>query len=1093
MWLVSWLAFPNDPSVALKPFKKFQRRRLGRGASAAAELLEARQMLAPVSIVPVGTEVRVNTQTQNDQSSSVIAMDNNGDYVVAWASVLPGSSQNQIRAQRYTASGAAQGTEIQVSSVTASYASPAVAMDNNGDFVIAFSNNSGVFAQRFNSSGAALGTQMAISAPDANLIADPKVAMDASGDFVVAWTEMTQAGSGLIFARRINSAGLPQGNQFQVGGQIPAVSSIEVGVAANAQGAFVVTWLDNNSQGSDEFLAQRFDATGAALGAEIFVNAVFTGSFKNPSIAMDAAGDFVISWMRFSTLNTQQGGIGGTYGVYAQTFNAAGTPKAGMLVSANAQNASVAMDAAGDFVVAWQSYAVGGNFNGLDGSGSGIYGQKYTAAGQTQGNSFMVNTYTTGQQALPSAAIDAAGDFVVVWQSPGQDGSGQGVYAQRFTTEFPPGLTGLGQTLVYLSGTSPIAVAPNAVVSIAQNFQIASATVAFTNWQDEDRLDFTNSAGLQHAFTVNSSAHTATLTITGAASASTYQTFLRSITFQDVAGLPNTSAIRTAQISVSNGFLSASGTQTIQVATTLQGLGQTVNYISGSAPTSVAPNLAITLPAGGTLASATVSFGNWQEEDRLSFTNSFALQHAFTVDPIAQTATLTITGTDTAAHYQTLLQSVVYQDVAGNPITSIVRLATITVNDGTTSTSGYQDIVAATVLENLNGTTIIIQGGAPQPIAPNLVVTLATGQTVSSATVSFTNWQAEDRLSFSNSAGLQHTLTVGTSTATLTLTGNDTTADYQNVLRSVAFQDVAGQPNTTISRIATITVNSGSTSSSGTQNVVVQKVFSGLSGSVTYAALAAPVAISPKMVIALPAAQTIASAKVSFTDWLPEDRLSFTNRFALQNTFTQSDVTNTATLAITGIDTIAHYQQTLSSIVYSDATRLPNTSAIRVATFTVTATDGFTQNSDPQSIVVLDSARPVIDLNDTSVISYAPNAAALSIFTRSLVTDPDSQFLTQLTVQITSGYLNSATTGTDVLACTNQNGITGIFNSTTGTLTLSGTAYVGYYRQILRTVTFQSTGTNEPAGTRVLTLIATDDGSPTPSTSIPVTRSITVT
>ena len=34
-----------------------------------------------------------------------------------------------------------------------------------------------------------------------------------------------------------------------------------------------------------------------------------------------------------------------------------------------------------------------------------------------------------GNQTAPDVAIDAAGDFVVVWQSPGQDGSGYGVFA----------------------------------------------------------------------------------------------------------------------------------------------------------------------------------------------------------------------------------------------------------------------------------------------------------------------------------------------------------------------------------------------------------------------------------------------------------------------------------------------------------------------------------------------------------------------------------------------------------------------------------------------------------------------------------------
>jgi len=86
---------------------------------------------------------------------------------------------------------------------------------------------------------------------------------------------------------------------------------------------------------------------------------------------------------------------------------------------------SVAMDADGDFVVTWSS-------NGQDGSGWGVYAQRYNAAGEALGNEFRVNTITSNSQQFSTVAMDADGDFVVTWSSNGQDGSGWGVYAQRY-------------------------------------------------------------------------------------------------------------------------------------------------------------------------------------------------------------------------------------------------------------------------------------------------------------------------------------------------------------------------------------------------------------------------------------------------------------------------------------------------------------------------------------------------------------------------------------------------------------------------------------------------------------------------------------
>ena len=54
------------------------------------------------------------------------------------------------------------------------------------------------------------------------------------------------------------------------------------------------------------------------------------------------------------------------------------------------------------------------------------------------GPEFQVNTYTTGVQAAPSVAVDTSGNFVVVWQSSGPDGSSDGVFGQRFNNTGTP-------------------------------------------------------------------------------------------------------------------------------------------------------------------------------------------------------------------------------------------------------------------------------------------------------------------------------------------------------------------------------------------------------------------------------------------------------------------------------------------------------------------------------------------------------------------------------------------------------------------------------------------------------------------------------
>jgi hypothetical protein len=87
---------------------------------------------------------------------------------------------------------------------------------------------------------------------------------------------------------------------------------------------------------------------------------------------------------------------------------------------------AVAMDSHGNYVVTWSSY-------GQDGSGWGVYAQRFNASGVPQGNEFRVNTTTAGDQKYSTVAMAPNGNCVITWSSYGQDGSGWGVYAQRFS------------------------------------------------------------------------------------------------------------------------------------------------------------------------------------------------------------------------------------------------------------------------------------------------------------------------------------------------------------------------------------------------------------------------------------------------------------------------------------------------------------------------------------------------------------------------------------------------------------------------------------------------------------------------------------
>jgi hypothetical protein len=127
---------------------------------------------------------------------------------------------------------------------------------------------------------------------------------------------------------------------------------------------------------------------------------------------------------------------GGSFGVYGQRYDAAGASQGGEFlvntyITSDQYGPAIATVSQGRFVVVWTS-------KGQDGSDPGVFGQRYTAAGTRLGAEFRVNTYTTNRQIDPAVAMDPQGRFVVVWVSENQDGANGGIFGQRYDATGSP-------------------------------------------------------------------------------------------------------------------------------------------------------------------------------------------------------------------------------------------------------------------------------------------------------------------------------------------------------------------------------------------------------------------------------------------------------------------------------------------------------------------------------------------------------------------------------------------------------------------------------------------------------------------------------
>jgi len=410
----------------------------GPGALAPAATSESLESRVQLSAAPVtaGPEFRVNTNTAGSQelfaeAPHAVAGDTAGDFVVAWSSAGQDGSSWGVFAQRYDADGARRGSEFQVNqTIAGSQWYPSVACAGDGSFVVAWTSalqdggGDGVYARRYSAAGVALGGEFRVNSTTASDQRHASVAVASGGAFVVVWSGLAQAGGAGwdVYAQRYDAAGAKLGGEFRVNATTAGDQQFPA-VAADDAGDFVVTWTAGGQDGSGTGVyARRYSTAGTALSGEFRVNTTTAGDQQYGRVAAAGGGDFVVAWA-----SAAQDGSG--RGVYAQRFDATGASVGGEFrvnqVTTGEQFApSVAADDTGGFVVAWTG--------AQDGDLFGVFARAYDAGGAARGNDFRVNTTVAGNQVYASAASSAEGALAIVWESDGQDGSAFGVYGQRF-------------------------------------------------------------------------------------------------------------------------------------------------------------------------------------------------------------------------------------------------------------------------------------------------------------------------------------------------------------------------------------------------------------------------------------------------------------------------------------------------------------------------------------------------------------------------------------------------------------------------------------------------------------------------------------
>jgi hypothetical protein len=219
---------------------------------------------------------------------------------------------------------------------------------------------------------------------------------------------------GLVVASVAVQAQSPAGGEFRVN-DATAAGDISAGVAADASGAFVVTWTDGST--APAVRARQYDPRGVPRGAPFTVSPP-SGFPREPAVASDDRGRTMMVFERDEI---------GVARLWGRVFDPSGQPLGSEFQVSDpgysATYPALAVSSAARFLVAWES-------------ASGIRARHFGPAGNPRGVEFAVST-AAGENRRPTVAANS-GRFIIAWTNEAE--GHRDVLARRVDGLTPSGL-----------------------------------------------------------------------------------------------------------------------------------------------------------------------------------------------------------------------------------------------------------------------------------------------------------------------------------------------------------------------------------------------------------------------------------------------------------------------------------------------------------------------------------------------------------------------------------------------------------------------------------------------------------------------------
>jgi hypothetical protein len=243
------------------------------------------------------------------------------------------------------------------------------------------------------------------------------------------------------------------------------------------------------------------------------------------------------------------------------------------------------------------------------------------------------------------------------------------------------------------------------------------------------------------------------------------------------------------------------------------------------------------------------------------------------------------------------------------------------------------------------------------------------------------------------------------------------------------------------------------------------------------------VQITETLTVADEDSRYLQSATVQITSGFndTEDVLSCSRHHNISISWNQT----TGVLSLTGRATRDDYRRALRNVFYENTNRTNPSAVTRTVSFVVN--DGNENSNTVSRDIIINSPNSPSQLTniETNPIIYCLNSGPVIITSSIRISDNDNSNLNSATVQLTTGYRSNE----DILRFTSQNGITGAWSASTGTLSLTGISTIANYQEAFRSIRYENTNLLNPVAENRIVSFIVNDGT---SSSNTLSRSVDV-